>query len=303
MPKVQYIDRRFQAKSMDKIALATDIITEYNAQGYNLTVRQLYYQMVARALIPNNVRSYKRLGSLINDARLAGLIDWDAIVDRTRQLEEQPHWSTPESIIESAAMSYRIDKWKTQPYRPEIWIEKDALTGVIAGICIELDIPYFSCRGYTSASSMWRAGYDRLYRHIVSKQTPVIIHLGDHDPSGIDMTRDIKDRLELFSGYPVKVDRIALNEDQIEQYNPPPNPTKLSDSRAEGYIALFGYDSWELDALEPSAITALIEATVMNLRDHEKWAEAVAKEKIQCNVLDAMADQYNEIADYLGFGN
>ncbi len=667
MPLVTFKTKKFQEKSTAKIALATQIIGEYQEQGYDLTVRQLYYQMVARAMIPNNVQSYKRLVSLINDARLAGLIDWLAIVDRTRALKKKSHWSTPASIIESAADSYRIDKWKKQTYRPECftpdtpvltpdgfvpigsikvgdwviagdglpsiveriykrpysgelsvvkavgllpvkctpehpilarrcdisrpglkgaerkflpetwvkagglskfdllavprlpenasivpsgfdmvggarsrilanvpldrsllevvgiylaegcvradgrtaqftihaeeheqlqilqrwadsvgitlhtvtsgnarqvylyskslciwleenfdsgshkkrlpqwfinlpdsqqltalkwyflgdgsktvdstrsaivistrseqlarqwqmvlisvgfpatvhtvsdhgapmyrfgvsglagvelaekldhtlapkgekrskrynhikmtytcslhpvrsidrieytgnvinlevadrhtycvpfvvhncWIEKDALTGVISGICKELDIPYFSCRGYTSASAMWEAGYNRLYKHVASKQTPVIIHLGDHDPSGIDMTRDIKERLTMFSGAHVEVKRIALNEDQIEEFNPPPNPTKLSDSRAGGYIVLYGYDSWELDALDPKTLTGLIENTVLDLRDEDEWNDAVEQEEDQRKTLETLSERYEEISAFL----
>ena len=166
------------------------------------------------------------------DGRLAGLIDWNRIVDRTRNLEGNSHWGNPGEIMRSAAHSFRLDKWANQPYRVECWIEKDALRGVIAGVCNELDIPHFSCRGYTSISEMWVAAR-RLQHWIARGQTPVILHLGDHDPSGVDMTRDIFDRLQTFMGG-AEVKRLALNWDQVEMYNPPPNPAKLTDSRANG---------------------------------------------------------------------
>lgn len=102
MPKRQYKDIKFQSKSLDLINLVNQVIDEYDAQGYELTLRQVYYQLVARGYIPNNERSYKNLGNLINDGRLAGLIDWYAIVDRTRNLKANAHWETPESVIESA---------------------------------------------------------------------------------------------------------------------------------------------------------------------------------------------------------
>src|SRR5262249_10346260 len=158
------------------------------AQGYNLTLRQLFYQFVSRDLIPNNVRSYKRLGSIINDARLAGLIDWSAIEDRTRNLHELPCWRTPAGIIRSCAQQYRTDLWAKQENRVEVWIEKEALAGVFERVCDELRVPFFSCRGYTSQSEMWVAGH-RLKRIIDAGQRPVILHFGDHDPSGMDMTR------------------------------------------------------------------------------------------------------------------
>ena len=126
--------------------------------------------------------------------------DWDAIVDRTRNVRTNSHWTTPKSILQSAAHSYLEDRWENQAWRPEVWIEKDALVGVISGICEEYDVPYFSCRGYTSQSAMWQAGHGRLRRNNQDGQTTLIIHLADHDPSGIDMTRDVDDRLTLFAG-------------------------------------------------------------------------------------------------------
>lgn len=87
MPKIQYKEIKFQQKSLDLIELVNQVVEEYQAQGYELTLRQAYYQLVARGYIPNNERSYKNIGSLINDGRLAGLIDWYSITDRTRNLE------------------------------------------------------------------------------------------------------------------------------------------------------------------------------------------------------------------------
>lgn len=123
MPKVCYVPRTFSAASLDVIEQANSIVVAYAAQGFNLTLRQLYYQFVSRGLIANRQSEYKRLGSIINDARLAGLIDWTYIEDRTRALEANPSWDDPSEIIESAAKSYGIDKWEDQPYRQQVWIE------------------------------------------------------------------------------------------------------------------------------------------------------------------------------------
>lgn len=276
--KIQYVDKTFQGATLDVINLANTIVAEYEAAGFKLTLRQLYYQLVARGYIANKQTEYKRLGSIIADARLAGLVSWAAIEDRTRNMRGNSHWSNPEEIVRAAIYSYRVDKWDSQPMRPEVWIEKDALVGVIAGVCQRLDVNYFSCRGYVSASEMWSAGHERFRRYIRNGQTPAIIHLGDHDPSGVDMTRDIRDRLALFSGAAVVVERIALNWDQIEQYSPPPNPAKLTDSRVDGYIKLYGMDSWELDALEPQVLADLIEDTVLQMRDDDLWDDAVRRE-------------------------
>ena len=275
MPKIKYKNVRFSSSSRALIEKANEIIESYKGQGFDLTLRQLYYQFVSRDIIANTQKEYKRIGAVINDARLAGLIDWDSIVDRTRNLQKNPHWDSPSEIVESCAEQYREDLWAGQDHRVEVWIEKDALSGVISGICTELDTPYFSCRGYTSQSEMWGAA-QRLRSYATRGQTPVIIHLGDHDPSGKDMTRDIMDRMRMFVGKSINVKRIALNMDQIEKYNPPPNPAKITDSRATGYIHEFGSDSWELDALEPQVITKLVEKTVLKFRDDKKWRKAEA---------------------------
>jgi len=299
VPKIRYIKKKFSVATRGVIDKANEIIAEYEAQGFALTLRQLYYQFVARDLIPNNQKSYKNLGSIINDGRLAGLIDWNHIEDRTRELRGNSHWETPWEIVKSAAQSYKIDMWARQKYRPEVWIEKDALIGVIEGVCRRLDIPYFSCRGYTSQSEMW-AGAQRIERWAkFGRQTPIIFHFGDHDPSGKDMTRDIVDRLSLFMGG-VKLERLALNMDQIKRYSPPPNPAKITDSRAAAYIAEFGDDSYELDALEPKVIVGLIEENVNRLKDEDIWAQdedRLAKER---RLLNEIAKRWDAVAKMLG---
>lgn len=294
MPKICYVPKRFNKSSKVLIELANKIIVDWEAQGFRLNLRQLYYQMVARGVIPNNLRSYKNLGAVINDARLAGLIDWLSIQDRTRGLKGLPSWNSPDEVIKSAASSYHIDMWERQEYRPEVWIEKDALVGVIAGVCNRLDVPFFSCRGYTSQSEMW-VGAQRLKEWRTMKQKPVIFHFGDHDPSGRDMTRDIEERLHLFMG-DIELKRLALNMDQVEKYNPPPNPAKTTDSRYEAYIAEFGEESWELDALEPKILADLIEKNIRGLVDKKKWAEDEARLADERKLLASAANNWRDIA-------
>lgn len=297
MPKICYIEKNFRRATLDQIDTANVIIEEYAAQGFDLTLRQLYYQMVARGYIENSERSYKNFGNVIDDGRLAGRIDWDRIVDRTRNLRGNSHFRDPAQIMQAALNSYRIDKWARQPYRAEVWVEKDALIGIVETVCRRLDVPFFACRGYTSQSEMWGAG-QRLERWKRQGQTPILLYLGDHDPSGIDMTRDVIDRLTLFAGG-MQVDRLALNWDQVEHFNPPPNPTKLTDSRAEGYIAEFGLSSWELDALDPATLAGLIETAVTSFRDDSLWAESVEEETEGRGLLQMAADQWEDVADFL----
>ncbi|MFE4547567.1 hypothetical protein [Streptomyces sp. NPDC056785] len=293
-----YVPKTFTPAHQRLIDMAEQICREYAAQGFDLTLRQLYYQFVARDVIANKQSEYKRLGSIINDARLAGLLDWNYIVDRTRNLRGLSHWDSPHEVIRSAASGYRTERWATQPHRVEVWIEKDALVGVIAGVCQRYDVDYFSCRGYTSQSELWGAA-QRMRGYQREGQKPVIIHLGDHDPSGVDMTRDIEDRMELFEA-DVTVRRIALNMEQVREHNPPPNPAKLTDSRATGYIREHGYSSWELDALNPTMLDELIEGEIWAWRDADAWDRATTAMDQERALLRAVASRWSEVADLVG---
>ena len=296
MPKIQYKEIRFQQKSLDLIELVNQVVDEYSAQGYELTLRQVYYQLVARGYIPNNERSYKNVGSLINDGRLAGLIDWHSVTDRTRNLRKESHWDNPADVIASARYSYNLDKWKGQPNYVEVWVEKDALVDIVGQACSPLDTPYFSCRGYTSQSEMWSAA-QRFIRQ-ERREKRIIIHLGDHDPSGIDMTRDIQERLEMF-GADVFVKRVALTMNQIQTYNPPPNPAKITDSRASKYIDQYGNESWELDALEPKVITDLIKKQVTMYRNDDIYRAVCDKESREKDELRMLEREYDRAIAYL----
>jgi hypothetical protein len=288
---VAYQPKKFRQDALDLIAAANKIIDEYRGA---ITLRQLYYQFVARGLLENKVENYNRLGALISDGRMAGLVSWTAIEDRGRNLLGYETFSSPSKAIDWLAEEhYRIDLWADQPFRPEVWVEKAALEGVLATICNELRVDFFACRGYNSQSEQWRAGR-RLARYISKGQTPIIFHLGDHDPSGIDMTRDNRDRLSLFAGIPINVQRIALNMPQIERYNPPPNPAKSTDSRFEDYQRKFGDESWELDALAPNVIHDLIRDAIMRIRDHAKWDAMLKMEAEDKIVLQQFAEDAND---------
>ena len=296
--EIKSVDKRFSRSSRELIEKANDIIDEYKKQGYDLTLRQLYYQFVSRGWIDNKDKEYKRLGSVVADARLAGLIDWLAITDRTRNLRSNSHWEDPAEIIRACASSYANDKWKNQNKRPEVWVEKDALIGVIEQACQPLDISYFSCRGYTSISEVWGAS-ERLKKYEDMGQIPVIFHLGDHDPSGIDMSRDIQERLETF-GVNVEFHRLALNMDQVDEIQPdPPNPAKVTDSRFEGYQKIHGDDSWELDALDPATLSRLIENEANKIMDIDLWNDKVAAEEKDRALLTKASTKWNSIVKRL----
>ena len=197
--------------------------------------------------------------------------------------------------MDAAASQYQEALWRNQSNRVEVWIEKDALEGVVLPVCQKLRVAFFSCRGYVSQSEMWNAGR-RLRRFANAGQRPVVIHLGDHDPSGIDMSRDIEDRLDMFTNYAVQVNRIALTMDQVEELNPPPNPTKLTDTRAEGYIEAYGHESWELDALDPTYLDRIIREAVEPFVDYDQWDLDLELERQHKAEMKQISDRWLDLA-------
>jgi hypothetical protein len=293
-----FVETNFRGSSLETINRANILIEAYRKDGLTLTVRQLYYQFVSKNWIPNNQKSYKNLASIISDARLAGMIDWDAIIDVTRNLRKPPAWEGRKGFMESVAPQYKIDLWETQKYRPEVWIEKDALLGVLEAPCAIRRTPRFSCRGYTSQTEQYYAG-KRFADAKANDQIPVVLYLGDHDPSGLDMTRDHDERLEMFCGETVMVRRLALTYSQVERYSPPPNPAKMKDSRTPGYIRKYGKKSWELDALEPRVIQSLIKNAIERLVDDAAWDKAVAREKEEGALFHKMVNRWPLVQKYV----
>lgn len=294
--KIAYVKRKFGKSTVEIINQANNIIEEYEDEGMSLTLRQLYYQFVARGLLENKQKEYGRLGGIINKARLAGLIDWSSIKDLTRTLKSKTHWVNPAQIIRAATRGYRLDHWEGQEYRIEVWIEKEALISVISNICETLDIDYFACRGYVSQSEMWKAS-QRFTEYRNNGQEPIIIHLGDHDPSGIDMTRDIKNRQNVFKIFGFHIERIALNIDQVKQYNPPPNPAKITDSRFNTYLLKYGDKSWELDALEPIVLRSLIKDTVLKYRNEYIYNQVLDREARHLDILKNVEENWETLKE------
>jgi hypothetical protein len=259
--------KRFGADSLELIEVCNEIINEYLVDGYQLTTRQLYYQLVAKDLIPNNVKSYSRIKNLINDARVAGVMDWDAIVDRGRSVLTPNTWDIPYRILKAVAENFRIDHWEYQPCTVLVMCEKQALEGILYPATHHWGIPYVSNKGYASVSLLYKIGQN-LKKHALNERKSVrVLYFGDHDPSGLDMDRDVADRLQMFSEATyetpsVTVTRVALTQEQIQELNPPPNPAKETDSRAKEYQSKYGTFSWELDAIEPKKLVGLLDSWV-----------------------------------------
>lgn len=266
-------------RSLQLLELVSQILSEYEVQGYRLTLRQLYYQLVSRGAIPNTLRSYSTIGDLVSRGRLAGWIDWEMIEDRVRIPRSNSHWESEAQIVEAAARGFYLDRWVNQDFYVELWCEKDAVSNILEPVCRELDVLFLANRGYGSQTALYDASKRFASAGLYGKAGR-LLYFGDHDPSGLDMTRDVEDRLELFLGEDcATVRRIALNMDQVEQYQPPENPAKQTDSRYQGYVDRWGESSWELDALEPKVLAELAKGAILDLLDAEAFAAVGRREK------------------------
>lgn len=276
MPEEKFRTIKFQKKNLILLEKIKEILDEYSMQGIKVTLRQLYYQLVARDVIPNKVSEYAKLSGLLTNARYTGDIDWSAIEDRTRIPDLPNTFEDTEHLIDVACRSYQLDRWEEQEYYIELWTEKDAISSVITPITKKYQVPVSVNRGYSSASSMYESAQRFLEQQ--DEKTKILLYLGDHDPSGLDMDRDIQERLKEF-GVDVEVIRIGLTQEQIKEYSPPPNPAKTTDPRGTGYILKFGNQSWEVDALRPEVLQKLIKNSILEYLNLEKYEGIKKKEQ------------------------
>lgn len=291
----EFIPKAFTSAHKQIIRQANQIVDEYLKQGYRMTLRQIHYQFVSRDLYENTQQNYKRLGNVLDAARKAGLMDWDAIVDLTRNLRRIPVWDKPETALEQVHKKFKLDPWDEQPTlrRVEVWVEKDAATGIVQPTCDALRIPYFSCRGYSSSSLLYEAG-KRLASYRAAGYETLVLYVGDHDPSGVQMTETNDERVSLYARAPIEFRRIALTLDQIETHKPPPNFVKETDSRTKWYIDKFGTeDCWELDALSPSVVDQIIRGHVEPLIDREAWDATIKREEEHREVLSEIISDWD----------
>lgn len=275
--KLAFRNQKITPARAAQIQRANDILEEYAEQGYRLTLRQLYYQLVARDMVPNAVREYSKLSETCVIGRMNGLIDWDAMEDRLRKPYLTYAVNSIEEAIEDTISQYKRDRQEGQPCNIEIWTEKDAVSNILKRVSVHYHTRLMVNRGYTSCSAMYEA-YNRVSR-APNDDGSVILYVGDHDPSGLDMLRDIEDRLEEFgAGGMFKIVPVALTMAQIKKYDPPPNPAKISDPRAGWYIREFGDMSWELDALPPEVLEKIVKRAVLAHLDSDKFDEMLGQE-------------------------
>ena len=289
MAKIAYKDpKNLRSETKKLLKQILQVVEEYDAQGFKLTLRQLYYQLVANIIIPNVDGQYGKLSGILKDARMCGKVDWDIIEDRDRIPIMPSQWNDIQDLVDSAIYSYRKDRMKGQEYYVEVWVEKNAISNVLKPITEEYHINLLANRGYSSVTAMHDAAL-RFEQAIDDNKYCTVLYLGDHDPSGLDMIRDIQNRLNEFN-VEVNVKAIALTKQQIQKYNPPPNPVKFSDPRATGYEELHGKKSWELDALKPNVLHRLLRKEIENYIDMDIYNKIVKQEQREKKKLIKLAE-------------
>lgn len=277
-----------------------------------MTLRQLYYRFVALDLIDNKQSQYQYLGTAIKEARLDGMIPWDWIEDRTRSTAAGDH-NDGKVVTPASRFAANLDWFKNTPdrfFRPrwqhqenyiEVWVEKEALAGVFANICNDLKVVSFPNRGYTSITLLKEAA-DRIKEETRKKVPPMgnrkqahILYFGDFDPSGQDIERNIRDKLQNTFHVDVTVTRKALTRKQINKHKLPPQPAKSSDSRYEDFVAEHGNIAVELDALPPSNLKQLIRDSVDEYFDQSVYKNKVLPE--QKKEREQLENKVNDILD------
>ena len=247
------------------------------AAGYDrLSVRQLYYQLVARGVVEKTEQAYKRVCDASAQMRLAGALGYCKVVDGHRSRRVVYAHSGLGHALANAQAMYRRNFWLDQPEQIEIWCEKDALSGVIQPVCDRYGVTYVATRGFPSITLRYESAQ-------ALKQTgkpATIFYFGDHDASGQRISANLEAELR-HHGAEVTVERVALNPDQVAAYALPTRPGKRSDSRHAAFAAAFGDASVELDALPPDALTDLVEGAVLSRIDRGAWYAAEAVEELE----------------------
>lgn len=251
---------------------ALDVISGYE-RGV-LTIRGLHYRLVARGMT-NDLQHYRRVVSAMIDARWDGSVDFEAFSDHDREMIGFTQFEdvSLEDKVEQAKNqvnawmhSYYRNRWENQPYYPEVFIEKKALQGVFETICRRNDVALGACKGYPSLTFLHDAS-KRMAEAIAAGHKAIILYFGDYDPSGEDIPRSIKENLLRFGNLQeddIEVRRIALMEQQVIDWQLPPAPVKIGDSRTAAWD---GLGQVELDSVEPHKLQQLCTDAIADVFD------------------------------------
>lgn len=271
-----------------------------------MTLRQLYYRFVALDLLKNKQSQYQYLSESIKEARIDGRIPWGWIEDRTRSTDAGD-WNgmSPDDRFNHAFEWFKNTperhhrpRWQGQENYVEVWVEKEALAGVFADVCDDLKVVSFPNRGYTSITLLKQAA-ERIRKETQKKVPPMgdrkrayILYFGDFDPSGQDIERNIREKLQDTFNVRVEVDRKALTREQIDEYELPPQPAKTTDARYESFVQEHGDMAVELDALPPEDLKQLIRDSVDEYFDHGYYeSEVLPQERDETEYIQNRVDE------------
>ena len=256
--KRKFKDVKIPVETATLIRDINRIVGKFQKQGLILSIRQLFYQFVAEDVFPNKEKYYSKLSRVVTLGRRCGKIDHDMFEDRLR-IERVAH------RYDHAVERKVFDNPHEGFVEPEIWIEKYALAGIVEQVCGPLCVTYVPCEGQISDNVAWRFSK----RYFESGRNLQILYLGDHDPSGLQIYKSICNMIGTY-----KVDmvpkRIAITKEQIKKFNPPPNPSKMSDSNFRKYVNQHGPHSYEVDALNPKTLRDIIKAEILKLRKEKR---------------------------------
>lgn len=268
--QASHIKRRRSTKTeMEHLA---EELLKLVEQAKPCTVRQIYYLATVQGLVEKTEAGYARVQRMLVDLRRDGALPYDWIADNTRWQRRPTTYRDPSEAIAEVARFYRKSLWTEADCYVEVWLEKDALSGVIWPVINDYDVPLMVARGYASLSFLHSAA-----SYIDDLEVPAYIyHLGDYDPSGVDAGKKIEQTLrELAPRAEIHFERLAVKPEQIRAWNLPGRPTKTSDSRAKGFAPV----SVELDAIPPNRLRRLVEVAIeQHLPDEQLKVLKVAEE-------------------------
>lgn len=262
-----------QKQSLELLAQVQKIIDSYD---FALTLRQIYYQLVAKQLIPNEQRYYKKLSRLCVAGRDEGILPEEGFADRLRAIDKLSSWINLNEFMQAVKRSYRKNKWQNQDSYLEIWTEKDALRNVLTEITYQHDVALMVARGQLSRTEVYRTA--GRYKAQSDKEC-YLYYCGDFDPSGLCIYDSIKKRLMNF-GSTINFERIALTQEQIEKYQLPSDPGKKSDPNYNKFVSIYGSDMVvELDSLPPDVLRKIIEDCIIKNINYELLGQVQEKER------------------------
>jgi hypothetical protein len=290
-------------KTLELIAFAHKLLEE----SHPMTLRQLHYAIFSAAKIDydNTPADYKRLSRATTISRRAHRwgellslqvgdeIPHAWIIDELREAETVSVWENVGGYVETVKRSYRRDYWHDQPEYCELWSEKATVLGSMRPITQEFGVVLRACRGFGSTGMEGEVG--NLFEGL---QKPItVFYVGDHDPSGIDIQRDIHRRAQEASGKQFEMVRLAIHASDIEAFNLPPQSIKTTDSRAAGFKRRFGARAAtvELDALPVAELRTRVREAIEGLIDFAPWNRQVEVEAVELKCIADFADRVKNL--------